>query len=252
MICDLQKASVFKRVCACILDTVLLLMLIAGCTAVLSQILSYDICSDRLLSYYDKYETQYNTSFALTEEEYNALSEEEAKNYDDAYAALIGDKDAMNAYNTLINLTLVMISVGILLGYLIAEFLIPLLFKNGQTLGKKVFGIAVMRKNGVKLSPISLFVRTFLGKYTVETMIPVLMVLMILFNTIGIVGPAVIFGILALQLILMIMTDTNSAIHDILSDTVTVDLASQMIFSSEQELLAYKKKAAENVSRQSG
>jgi len=71
-------------------------------------------------------------------------------------------------------------------------------------------------------------------------------------DCLGIVGPAVIFGILALQLILMIMTDTNSAIHDILSDTVTVDLASQMIFSSEQELLAYKKKAAENVSRQSG
>lgn len=252
MIYDIQKAGILKRISAWLLDFIVLLIVITGCTAVLSYVLQYDSCSDRLLAYYDKYETQYNTSFDLTQEEYNALSEEAAKNYDDAYAALIADEEAMYTYNMLINLTLIMISVGILLGYVIAEFLVPLLLKNGQTLGKKVFGIAVMRTNGVQMSTVSLFIRTFLGKYTIETMIPVLMVIMLLFNTIGIVGTAVIFGILVLQLILVIVTKTNSAIHDILADTVTVDLASQMIFRTEEELLEYKKKvAAENAARQS-
>jgi len=251
MIYDIQKAGILKRISAWLLDFIVLLIVITGCSAVLSYVLRYDSCSDRLLAYYDQYETQYNTSFDLTQEEYNTLSEEAAKNYDDAYAALIADEDAMYTYNMLINLTLIMISVGILLGYVIAEFLVPLILKNGQTLGKKIFGIAVMRTNGVQMPTVSLFIRTFLGKYTIETMIPVLMVVMLLFNTIGIVGTAVIFGILILQLILVIVTKTNSAIHDILADTVTVDLASQMIFRTEEELLEYKKKvAAEDAARQ--
>ena len=78
-----------------------------------------------------------------------------------------------------------------------------------------------------------------------------MMILMIFLGTIGIVGPAVILGLLVTQLVLLCVTHTNSVIHDILSDTVTVDLASQMIFNSPEELLAYKTKlAAEKAARQ--
>ena len=44
------------------------------------------------------------------------------------------------------------------------------------------------------------------------------------------------------NLIMMIATRTNSAIHDQLSHTVAVDMASQLIFDSPEALLEYKQK----------
>jgi hypothetical protein len=39
----------------------------------------------------------------------------------------------------------------------------------------------------------------------------------------------------------MIVTRTNSCIHDLLAGSVAVDLASQMIFDSESAMIEYKK-----------
>lgn len=251
MIYDLQKASMLKRISAYILDLILLVILVTGCAALLSSVLHYDSYSDSLLDYYTKYETEYGTSFDYSEEDYNALPAEDQQKYDDAYAALIADEDAMYVYNMLINLTLLMLSISILVSYAVLEFIVPLLFKNGQTVGKKVFGVAVMRTGGVKISTVSLFIRTFLGKFAIETMVPVLLLMMIFLNAIGVVGPAIILALLVVEVVLMVVTRTNSTIHDILSDTVTVDLSSQLIFGSEEELLEYKKKAAaEKAARQ--
>ena len=142
-------------------------------------------------------------------------------------------------------------SLSILLGYLILEFFVPIKFGNGQTIGKKIFGIGVMRTDSVKVTAPLLFIRTILGKFTIETMIPVLIILMIFFNTIGLVGTVILGLILLLQVILMIVTHTNSVLHDVLAKTVVIDLPSQMIFESEEELMEYKKKVhAEKAARQ--
>jgi hypothetical protein len=108
-----------------------------------------------------------------------------------------------------------------------------------------------MRTHCVRVTPVALFIRTFLGKFAIETMIPVLIILMIFWGTIGIVGPLVIAGILLLQSILIISSRTNSVIHDRLSDTVVVDMESQMIFDTEEELIEYTKRLhAEKASKQ--
>ena len=133
----------------------------------------------------------------------------------------------------------------ILFAYLLLEFVVPLLLKNGQTLGKKIFGIAIMRTDGVKITPFALFVRTVLGKYTIETMVPVLIVIMIYFSILGLTGTVVLGLIALLQIILLAATKSRSAIHDLLACTVAVDFASQRIFDSSEELLEYKKKLHE-------
>ena len=131
------------------------------------------------------------------------------------------------------------------------EFVIPMLFKNGQTLGKKIFGVAVMHTSFIKLSPPMLFARTILGKFAIETMVPVYIVLMMFFGAIGIVGPAILILLIVLQAGVMLFTSTNSAIHDLLSKTVTVDLASQKIFENEKELLEWKEQMhAEKAAKQ--
>ena len=244
MIFDLQKASIWKRASAFLFDFILFGILAVGFAFLLSVITNYDNYSTTYNASLTAYAQAYKTSFDYTQDEYNALSSADQKAYMNAYNALVQDESAMFAYKMMVNLMILITSFSILLSYLALEYIIPIFLKNGQTLGKKIFGIAVIRTNGVKMNNISLFIRTFLGKYAIETMIPTLIITMIFFNSIGIVGPIVIGLILLLQIILMCATKTNSLIHDLLADTVVVDFASQMIYESEEELIEAKKKAA--------
>ena len=139
----------------------------------------------------------------------------------------------------------VVLGVGLFVAFFVLEFLIPLFLRNGQTIGKKMFGIGVMQDNGVKLKNVSLFVRSILGKYTVETMIPVSILLMIVMGQADIFCLFAIVVIAILEIVFLIRTNTNSALHDVLSSSVTIDLASQKIFESDEELMEYKKKIAE-------
>ena len=72
-----------------------------------------------------------------------------------------------------------------------------------------------------------------------ETMFPLLIVLMIYFGYLGIIGTVTLLLFFVLQLGVMIKTPTNSSIHDLLSDTMVVDLVSQRIFETEEERIDY-------------
>ena len=248
---DIQKANMWKRVSAALLDVILLSVLVAFLAMLLSAVLDFDTYNNALDDCYSKYETKYGISFDLTMDDYNAMTQEQIDLYSKAYEEFSQDTDAIYNFNMIIRLTITIASISILIGYLALEFAVPLLLKEGRTVGKKIFGIGLMRAHGVRITPVALFIRTFLGKFTIETMIPVLIVLMIFWGTIGIVGPLVIVGILLLQLILLAASRTNSVIHDRLSDTVVVDMESQMIFDTEDDLIEYTKRLhAEKASKQ--
>lgn len=248
MIYDLQKASILKRISAWLLDAILVVILAVGAAGALSAVLDFDGHMVKLESYIVHYEKTYNIDPNMTEEKFNAMTKEEQEAYgaacDAADEALRADAEAMRTYSLLTNLSMVIITVSILLSILLLEFCVPMLLKNGQTLGKKIFGIAVMRTGGIKVNGVCIFIRAVLGKYAVETMIPVFMVLMLLFGMIGSTALVVMLVLLLIQLFLVITTHTNSLIHDKLADTVTVDFASQMIFDTEEDLLEYKKRVA--------
>lgn len=252
MIFDLQKASISKRISAFLFDIILLGALVVGIAFLLSGILNYDDYQSTLNTAYANYEAEYGVSFEQTGESFMQMTPQQQENYNAAYSALINDKEAMSAYNMVLNLTLVITSLSILFGYLILEFAVPLCFKNGQTLGKKIFGIGVMHKSGIQITPVLLFFRTILGKYTLETMVPVLILMMIFFNVIGRLGTIILGLFLLLQIIIVIVTPGRCLFHDLLAQTVAVDISSQKIFKDGAELLAYKQKLhAEEVARQS-
>ena len=236
---ELQKANMWKRIAAWLLDFMLTCVIAVGCIAALSALLGYEAHNSTLQAAYDRYATQYGVQFNLSQEAYEALSEEELQTYQKAYEALVADEVVLYEYNMVINLSLVITTLGILLGMLCTEFILPLLLKNGQTLGKKVFGIALVRQDSVRVTTLQLFVRTLLGKYTIETMIPVYMFLMFLWGMLDLTG-LIILGALAIaQLICIAVTRNNCAIHDLLAATVAVDLPSQRVFQSSDELIAY-------------
>lgn len=243
---DLQKANSWKRISAALCDVILLSVLAVGVAFLLSVILGYNTYYERLEAAYDKYEQEYGVSFDdMNSASMEEISDEEQSALKNAYEALIDDDEVQFVLSMLLNLTLIIITFGILIAYLALEFFVPLAFKNGQTVGKKIFGIGVMREDGVKLSTVQLFARTVLGKFTIETMVPVLIIIMIMFGIMGIFGTVIIIGLLFVQLVMFAVTPARSLIHDKLARTVTVDMASQMIFDTPEELLAYKKKAHE-------
>ena len=237
---DFQRANMWKRISAALLDFILLITVIMGMALLMSALLGYDGYMDRMNAKYDEYEAQYGLSFDITSEEYNALPPEEKAVFDEANEAFGKDEEAIYLQNVLFNNALIIVIFSVLLAYLVLEFLVPLFLKNGQTVGKKIFGIGVMRVDGVRVTPVLMFARSVLGKCTVETLVPVLIVIMILFGIMGFFGTMVILALGLFQIILVAATRARTPIHDLLAQTVTVDFASQMIFDTPEDLLAYK------------
>ena len=259
---SLQKASFFKRISAYIFDMLIAVMIAVGLAGVFSIAFGYDNLSVKMYEVqYHYYVEEYHIPMPvsagdyetisekekinyITYETYDALSEEEKAVYEQASAAITADPTMQSLQNKLFTMSFAIISLGVFCSHFLWYFLLPLWFKNGQTLGKKCFGLAVMRTNCVKISNPVLFVRSMLGLYAMETMAPILLLLMIYFGALGIVGTITILGIFILQIVVMIVTQTNSCIHDLLSDTVVVDMASQQIFDTQEDLIAYQEAQA--------
>ena len=244
MIYDLQRASMWKRISAWLLDAILLCIIATLMAFVLAAVTNYDSYSEQLDARYTYFEEQYGVSRNLTQEQVNAMTDEERANLTAASDAIAADEEVLYAYNMMLQLIIIMTSFGILLGYVVLEFAVPMVLGNGQTIGKKVFSLGIMQQNGVRVNGVCMFIRTVLGKYAIETMIPVMMVLMLFFGTIGTVGWIIVGVIGIVQVALLITTRERCMIHDKLANTVTVDLSSQMIFKTQEDLIAYKEKVA--------
>lgn len=248
---ELQKASVWKRISAWLFDNILLVIFAVLFGFALSGMLGYDKQCEKVDKIYADYESRYGITFDITAEEYEALSQEKKDKYDEASKALSEDEEAITAYNMVVNLTLIITSLGIFLSVAGLEFVVPLLFGHGRTIGKRVFGIALVRQDGVKINPMQLTVRTLLGKYTVGTMVPVLVFIMLMLNVIGSLGTFLLMGLLLAQTLCLTCTQNKVGLGDLMAGTVPVEMNSQRIFETETELIEYKKKIhAEQVAQQ--
>lgn len=253
MVYDLQKASLMKRFSAFLLDLILFIILATGFMWLISSITGYDDYSNTISekmaiiesefaipAITEEYEIDLNSYSIMSDEEKSKLPQEVVTSLEDCIKAINSNKEIANIYIKMMSLMLLMVSLSLFLSTFLLEFVVPIIFKNGQTVGKKIFSIAVMRIDGVKISTVILFVRSILGKYTIETMIPAIILLMMFYGVGSIVTIAIIPLILIFQIILVATTKTNSMIHDILSSTVTVDLQSQMIFNSVKDKEEYQ------------
>lgn len=233
MIYDIQKASMWKRISALLFDIIMLGIVAVGVAFLLSVILKLDAHSEELMRLYNHCEETYGFSLSITPDQYNSLTE-----------AGRADINALHrAANLVVYIYLCLISFGALATYLVSELLVPILLGNGQTLGKKIFGIGLMRVDGVRITTFQLCVRTILGKYTMETMVPIFLVLIFFFrpefSLVSLVGLAL---LTITQFIMLVTNRYRTPIHDMIAATVTVDLASQLIFDTPEDLMEYKKK----------
>lgn len=251
MIYDVQKASLLKRFSAFLLDFILIVVLASGFAFLLSWITDIDSYTETLQGYFDEYEERYGVNFDISAEDYEQLTQERKDYYQEVYEKIfLEHPDAYKAYRMSVALPVLITTISLLLSYLVFEFIIPLCLKNGQTLGKKIFSLGVVFNNSVKITNFALFVRAILGKYTIETMFPVLLIMLVFYQQMGILAIILVAALLLLQIVLLIATKTNSFIHDVLASTVVVDMSSQMIFATTAELIAYKEELAKQQAEQ--
>lgn len=245
MIFDLQKASLMKRISAFLLDFILIVMLFTGMMLLVSDITNYDsnlvALENQLISIQEKYnipqiEEEYKVKFTdyqyMFENEVAELPQEVQDVFNACNEEMNTDGHAIKLYETIMTLSILIVAISMLIAFIILEFVVPLILGNGQTFGKKIFSIAVMRVDGVKITAQVLFIRAILGKYTISTMVPIIMLLTLLFGSTPLMPLIVILAIFLIQIVLLIATKTNSLIHDSLASTVVVDMQSQMIFDS--------------------
>lgn len=271
---ELRKIGIVKRLSAQLLDIILLAVLSTGFVFIISLICNYSAAEELSTQYYTEWEdfrknyvgdvaAHYNFTYEESEDGYtyvikNEKNEEssldelmqklyESKGEDGAtekaYNALMELPPAakVNAqYKYVYSLLFMMISIGVLLSYIVLEFVLPIILKNGQTVGKKVFGICLVRQDCVKITNMALFVRTFLGKYVIETMVPILLVFLFFFGGLGILAIVLFAVIELLNIILFFVLKNRTPIHDLVAGTVAADMKLQMIFQSEQELIEKK------------
>ena len=70
------------------------------------------------------------------------------------------------------------------------------------------------------------------------------------YNIVGLFGTVILMGLAIGQVLCLAVSANRSAIHDLLAGTTVVDYASQRIFRTTEDLIAYKKMIhAEEVSR---
>lgn len=268
---ELRKIGIVRRASALLLDAILLAVLATGVMFIVSLICRYDDEEQLANQYFDKWEgfrkdyvgavaEYYGFSYEENGQSYVITKDGEPASVNDVINALIDSNgedpetaeayrqyselpavETVNAqYQYVYTLLFTMVSVGILLAYLILEFVVPLFFKNGQTIGKKVFSIGLVRPDCVKISNLALFGRTIIGKFAIETMFPVLLVFLFLFGGIGVFAVILFAAITLLNIILFFATKNRTPLHDVLAGTVAVDMKLQMIFQSTEELLEKK------------
>ena len=255
MYSDIQKAGLWQRIAAGILDMILLLVLTTGVCWGLSAVFNFEGYLEQSEVIRQQYTQQFDLPEEVSQEMVNAMTPEEYGEYkakvEAADAAIREDAEAVRVLNMVVNLSLIIASGGILLSMILLQFVVPLLFGNGQTLGKKVFNLCVIRNDGVKLNNLQLFTRVLLGKYAVGVMIPVYAGIMLLLNIPKLLLLLLAAVLMISQVVSFLATRNHSLLHDRMAGTVVVDYGSQKIFKTTEDLIEYQKKlAAERAARQ--
>lgn len=241
---NLDRANMWKRLSAWLLDAIILLILATGFAFLASWLTKYDSYWENYQAKFEEYETAYDTDFDYTKEQYDNLSEEDKKKYDDAYEAFSHDDVVLYNWNMMINLALIIVSSSVLLAVLITNFVVPLFIKNGQTVGKLCFNICLVKKNAVRVNNLMVFTRALLGKFAIELMLPIYVVILLFFGNGSMLWVIVFALIFTVNFVLLFFTRNHSPIHDLLAGTVVVDKSSQMIYQSEDELVKAKEENA--------
>lgn len=246
---EFHKAKFIKRLAAYAIDLILLLAITLGIAAAMFSEMDYNTYEEKFELCCEKYGQQFGVDLSASRADQAEMPEAEQEKYMAAWEALNADAEAMDAIKQKLRIELLSAIVGFFVGYVILEVMLPLIFKNGQTVGKKIMGLCVMHKYHVRVGFMQIIYRTILGKYFIETMIPVVMLILSDYGVLGMTASLVLAAIAMTQGFIVMMSQANCGIHDKLFHTVVADFKKQHIFDNWNDRFdfeeAYEKEMAE-------
>lgn len=200
-----KTAGLMKRFSSTLMDSVVIIIFSVLFVSILFSLTNFDYYNTELISYYDRYE--------------------------DDIASILDDDAACESYNVVIKLLCFNIALGILIAYIISEVLIPLLLPNGESIGKRIFGITIMRIDERKIGVGTLLLRGLISKYLIETVPVVFITLYALFFSSYVYLIIIPIAIVVLNVSLVIFRRDHRALHDMIAGTVVLekDHYSQMV-----------------------
>lgn len=150
------------------------------------------------------------------------------------------DEVALKAFNNVLNYRISFYAISTLVGLIIVNLVFPLIFKNGQTLGKKIMHLGLVSKKGIKVSKLNVIGRFLLGIFAVEVM-----PLMMYFAASNVFGMTAIIGVLVtvVNFCLIVFTKNHTMIHDYIGGTIVIDLDTTVIFNTLEEMNLRKENA---------
>ena len=237
---DFYKAKPLKRLAAYIIDLILLLIITASVAAGMFAAMDYQVYEEQFDQACQVYGEQFGVDLTASRADQAELSEEVQDKYLEAWEALNADAQAMDSIKEMLRITLLSAVAGFFAGYLILEVMIPLIFKNGQTVGKKLLGLCVMHKYHVRVGTMQIIYRAILGKYFLETLIPVVLLILSNYGVLGTTASLLLSVIAMTQGFIVMMSQANCGIHDKLFKTVVTDFKQQHIFDTLNERIDYE------------
>ena len=180
------------------------------------------------LSEYEK--TELRQYFYVSDAE--AKDNEKATTYRYVYYYALADITSLsklqNDYNkyALYGVTLPLV-VAIIVTFLIFYFVVPLFFKNGETIGKKVMHVCLVNKLGYQYKRIQLLPRVLF-----PMLLTIIIVFLAGFSIWAFAGVSV---ALLISFIFVIFTKDNKAIHDYFAGTLVVDAKQSTWFKDINE-----------------
>ena len=160
-----------------------------------------------------------------------------------------GDEEANKAVKSLYLSVFGIFTSGIIASFLIFDFAVPLILKDGRSLGKRLFGIGVIRTGFTHVSPFIVFTRNVIGKGVFEFLLPIMILISSVMGLTVVFGIALLAVFLIAETVVLIKSSGGRFLHDVLADTVAVDWESQRIFVNEEERDEYIKEQ-ERLSRE--
>ena len=108
MDCELQKASMWKRISAFLFDFIMLGIVAVLIAWGLSAVTGYDSYSRTVTESYAKYSEEYGIDLRLTQSEYETLSADEKQRVEAGFAALNADTTALRANQMMLHLDMIL------------------------------------------------------------------------------------------------------------------------------------------------
>ena len=227
------KPTTIHRLAAFLIDAILFVILFTGALYLISLIFDFDTHYSILQEEYKK------VGYLIFNEEskkWEFLSQN-APNYAEV-SKLVTENDIIMEELFFVNSFSVkspLAAIAIVL--VITEFIIPLILRNGQTVGMKIFSIGLISNSGIAINPIQLFARCFIGKIAVLGIIPALGILYIFLNaTGGLLGSLIVLIIYGINLFLLLKSKNNTGIQDLIANVIPVNAKETIFYKTAKEL----------------